>query len=268
MRCKNAQILINEYLDGTLGEAKRKALFAHIDSCAHCKEELEQLAILKSALKSLPDEEPPKGLLSGAILKAKFDRADVPEKKVRYFPRSAIAGIAAAMVITVGAFWYFSNSMQYSQSPAADFAASKAQTMTAMEEAAEAPAPLMQAAPQLKAAPAASSAAAASSMAPAASEAPRSAAGINESQDSVQAARIEIIIETDKVKSFKEDFTAFIDKNKIITETQDLESMETVLFLLNEPLLPEFESLMKKHKVEQPQISALPANILIAFIKS
>lgn len=250
MRCKDAKILINEYLDGTLNEAKREVLFAHIICCAHCKEEFEQLNALKSILKNMPDEVPPKGLFPGAIEKAKSVASD---HKAKYFPRRAIAGIAAAVVITIGAVWYFSNNMQFSQSPA-DMAAPKAET--AMES--PTPATLMQAAPQVETA-APYESIAASSIPPAASaarngdyeEASLKSKGEGLDMATATLPAIEITIGADKANSFYDDLMTLIEKNNIpYIETEEDDS-DTVFFTLEEMHISAMEALLKKYDIEQ-----------------
>lgn len=250
MRCKDVRILINKYLDGTLNEANSEALFAHIHSCAHCKKELKQLTELKSVLKNLPDEEPPKGLLSGALEKAK---SISPEHKVRYFPRRTIAGIAAAIVITIGAVWYFNANVLRSPG-AADMAAPKAQMMTAMEAPAQTPATLMQAVPQVESgAPSASMAA--SSAASAARNESSEAASLNSaSADSAgmdKARAIEITIEAAKAKDFYTDLMALIKKNNIAYSETKTDDANTVSFALEQTYTSEIEGLFKKYNIEQ-----------------
>lgn len=51
---------IKDYFFGEASEAERTALRAHLDECAACREEFERLRMTQAALRTLPDDEPPR----------------------------------------------------------------------------------------------------------------------------------------------------------------------------------------------------------------
>jgi anti-sigma factor RsiW len=51
---------LRDYFFGELGTEERRAVEQHIAACAGCRDELNSLALTRSALLSVPDEEPPR----------------------------------------------------------------------------------------------------------------------------------------------------------------------------------------------------------------
>ena len=56
MSCTNHQDLFDEYLDGDLGESQSAQLLSHIEACGACQTKLEQLLVLRNALRQMPVE--------------------------------------------------------------------------------------------------------------------------------------------------------------------------------------------------------------------
>ncbi len=83
--------LISAYLDGELGEGELDQLLAHLSGCGRCSLELEDVAAVRAAVRSLPVLELPHGLVVEA------DPVVVPLRRNRGF----VVGAAAAVVALV-----------------------------------------------------------------------------------------------------------------------------------------------------------------------
>ncbi|MBT3319076.1 MAG: hypothetical protein HN948_06355 [Clostridia bacterium] len=108
MDCKTAKEKINIF--DALSEQDKERVLAHAQGCESCKNELIYSAKLKDALGSLDELEPPLGLASSAIARAK--------KKSR-IPPIAYISVAAAAVIAV-AFIVSSSVLNLGDDNAAD----------------------------------------------------------------------------------------------------------------------------------------------------
>jgi anti-sigma factor RsiW len=80
---------ISAYLDGELHGPELTQLMDHLSRCGKCTAELEQMQIVRSAVRSLPVLELPEGLVSEA------DRVVVPLPR----RKGMWAGVAAAAVV-------------------------------------------------------------------------------------------------------------------------------------------------------------------------
>ena len=58
MTCSSSDL--RDYFFGELGTEERRAVEQHIAACAGCRDELNSLTLTRSALLSVPDEEPPR----------------------------------------------------------------------------------------------------------------------------------------------------------------------------------------------------------------
>ena len=83
---------ISAYLDGELTSGERSEFMAHIGSCGKCARELEDIQAVRSAVRSLPVLELPRGLVPEA------DREVVPLHRHRGFWVGAAAAILAIVV--------------------------------------------------------------------------------------------------------------------------------------------------------------------------
>jgi anti-sigma factor RsiW len=83
--------LISAYMDGELTRPEIEQLLAHLDGCGRCAAELQQVQIVRSAVRSLPRLELPAGL----ILEA--DAGLVPLHR----NKGLLVGAAAAVVALV-----------------------------------------------------------------------------------------------------------------------------------------------------------------------
>lgn len=69
MNCRDAENTLSAYLDGQLSEVERKPLEEHLEQCQSCRGCLEELTLIRDALRSLPEVEMPEGL-HGRIMAA------------------------------------------------------------------------------------------------------------------------------------------------------------------------------------------------------
>jgi anti-sigma factor RsiW len=83
--------LISAYLDGELHGSERIQLMDHLSGCGKCSVELEQMQSIRSAVRSLPMLELPRGVVPEA------DPVVVPLRR----HKGMWAGVAAAVVVAV-----------------------------------------------------------------------------------------------------------------------------------------------------------------------
>ncbi|MGO8861773.1 MAG: anti-sigma factor family protein [Acidimicrobiales bacterium] len=110
-RCDRYEDGLAELALGVLTGRERAATLAHVDSCAHCAEELEQLSRAADAVVHVaPEEEPPVGFevtLFGRMgLAESGPGASTPRRRSRArwaaAPRWALAAAAAAVALIAG----------------------------------------------------------------------------------------------------------------------------------------------------------------------
>ena len=73
--CQHYQPMMSGYLDGELGAEDRARLEAHLERCASCRPEFEQMKRLVSATASLRFESPPEEVWD-AFLEGVYNRAE------------------------------------------------------------------------------------------------------------------------------------------------------------------------------------------------
>ena len=88
--------LISAYLDGELTRSEVDQLFSHLASCGRCAAEMQEMQVVRSAVRSLPLLELPVGLIPEA------DGEVVPLRRNRGFLVGAAAAVVA-LVIAVAA---------------------------------------------------------------------------------------------------------------------------------------------------------------------
>lgn len=106
--CPDKEIL-SIYYDGELEEPWKANVVEHLEECAHCREIMETFSYLTGFL-----HEPFDVTESMEAVRAKIEHPDnvIPMKKTPFWKRRVqiplpIAGIAAALLITVGNFFAF-----------------------------------------------------------------------------------------------------------------------------------------------------------------
>lgn len=96
MDCIEAREKIELYIDGMLSEAEKQRLVWHASSCPQCKKALDDAIRLKLALGNLGEIEPPAGLASSAVKKAKKQRIPI----YAYATAAAAAVVALAFALS------------------------------------------------------------------------------------------------------------------------------------------------------------------------
>ena len=95
MACGDFEPLIGDLVDGTLDGAPRHELEAHLTSCASCARMVEELLVVRRAVRALPDLPPPAdgwSRLSSAVA------SEAPRTSPRMTTKW-LAGLAAAAVV-------------------------------------------------------------------------------------------------------------------------------------------------------------------------
>ncbi|MBT4818272.1 MAG: hypothetical protein HN742_08735 [Lentisphaerae bacterium] len=80
MNCKTTERKLNRYLDGELSRKDRECVKLHLDACIACREELERLQVVASAILALP---PPPGTPNGFVAHVMARAAKPPARKRR-----------------------------------------------------------------------------------------------------------------------------------------------------------------------------------------
>lgn len=62
MRCEQVRSLMNEYIEGSLSEALRERVGAHLSGCAECRRELRFTQAIWRGLSEMPEAQPPADL--------------------------------------------------------------------------------------------------------------------------------------------------------------------------------------------------------------
>jgi anti-sigma factor RsiW len=88
--------MISAYLDGELNRSEIEHLKTHLDSCGKCSAEMQEMQMVRSAVRSLPMLELPPGLVPEA------DAEVIPLRRNKGFWVGAAAA-AVALVIAIAA---------------------------------------------------------------------------------------------------------------------------------------------------------------------
>jgi len=105
MKHQDIQALLNDYVDGTLGEAERRRVEAHLESCTACRREIVSLRRLLEQAARLPQEIDPARDMWPHIAERLERRKVVSAEFTREERRSAwgrrILAVAAGVVLVV-----------------------------------------------------------------------------------------------------------------------------------------------------------------------
>ncbi len=94
---------VKDYFFGELNEDERAGFRAHLDQCRACREEFERLRLTQAALRSVPDEDPPRrtAFVSDRVFEPSWWR-----RLWQSGPRLGFASAAVlAMAIVIHAAW-------------------------------------------------------------------------------------------------------------------------------------------------------------------
>lgn len=97
MNCDDTQKRLDDFLDGTLNDATRSGMQAHLDRCDDCRSKLAQARALQSALKAWPVPPPSRGFEDRVLRRAiSTGRGHVGRR------RSGVVAMAMAASLIVG----------------------------------------------------------------------------------------------------------------------------------------------------------------------
>jgi len=108
MTCEALEVLLPEYLEGSLDDTMRAAADAHLRSCTPCTTLVHDLQAIEHQARTLPDLSPTRDLWSG--IEARLRPAVVPlaprvvtARRRRFTPRLTTGWLAAAAALLVAA---------------------------------------------------------------------------------------------------------------------------------------------------------------------
>jgi hypothetical protein len=93
--------LLADYVDGSLGDAARASVDAHLDGCPRCREEVGLAGAARAALRKLPQVEAPDGVASKALREAADSKAQGPPRYARLLPIAAAAVLVGLLAIAI-----------------------------------------------------------------------------------------------------------------------------------------------------------------------
>jgi anti-sigma factor RsiW len=88
--------LLSAYLDGEVTRTEAEAVAAHLAACAPCRDEIDDLAAARTALRALPLVDPPPGLLPDAPV-IRFRK-----RRWVWAAPAAAAAVALAVALALG----------------------------------------------------------------------------------------------------------------------------------------------------------------------
>ncbi len=109
MTCQHCQELLTDYQHGELDAASDAAIYAHLESCAQCREELAAQSALSQVLRATfaSELEMPTSVLAGVRQAVRRERAPGLIEALRALLRPVVlAPTAAAIVLAVGVVSY------------------------------------------------------------------------------------------------------------------------------------------------------------------
>jgi hypothetical protein len=79
MKCADLEILLCDYVDGTLAAAEKATVELHLNSCAECRALVEDASAAVSFLEGVPNIEPPAALVNNILFEAR-SKAAIPRQ--------------------------------------------------------------------------------------------------------------------------------------------------------------------------------------------
>jgi hypothetical protein len=115
----DAQNSIADYLDGELSLEQRARLDAHLDSCADCTREVEELREIPHLLSGLPDEELPPMLAQDVMRRIRLGEGEqrLRDRVLGFLTELTSPGIAIPAAAMFAAFFLAVTSGQFEWSP-------------------------------------------------------------------------------------------------------------------------------------------------------
>ena len=81
MKCTDLEILVCDYVDGTLSPAEKATVELHLTACADCRELVADSRAALSFLERVPEVEPPAALVNKILFEARAQGAEPAKKK-------------------------------------------------------------------------------------------------------------------------------------------------------------------------------------------
>lgn len=82
-KCRALLLEVSQYLDGELSPARRRAVEAHVESCACCGRMASRLRTVMAACRADGRRSPPRAVMQRASARIRALLADVPIGKTR-----------------------------------------------------------------------------------------------------------------------------------------------------------------------------------------
>jgi hypothetical protein len=112
MRCEQVKSLLNEYCEGSLSEAMRERVEAHLRGCAACQREAQFVQAIWRGLAAMPEVVPPPDLHARIMTHVRANtRAREAQGRVAFWRWAGAAAVAAGLFI-MGVFAAQSDGVQ------------------------------------------------------------------------------------------------------------------------------------------------------------
>jgi hypothetical protein len=100
MRCEQVKNLLNEYIEGSVSEALRERIQAHLDICAECRREWRFLQSIWQGLSAMPEVAPPADLHARIMTHVRANaRARESQQRVAFWRWAGAAAVAAGLFL-------------------------------------------------------------------------------------------------------------------------------------------------------------------------
>lgn len=100
--CRDVRADLSAYLDGDLDAGLTGETRAHLENCADCRLELDQLRLAVGALRGLPDLPPPAAILAGVRSRLRPEPWYRPLRVLRWWPLGVPVGALATVLVVIG----------------------------------------------------------------------------------------------------------------------------------------------------------------------
>ena len=98
---RHPEDLLAEYVDGSLADAARASVDAHLAACDRCRGEIARAGAARATLRMLPQVEVPAGVASEALREAAGSKAEGPPRYARLLPIAAAAVLVGLLAIAI-----------------------------------------------------------------------------------------------------------------------------------------------------------------------
>ncbi|MCS6918366.1 MAG: zf-HC2 domain-containing protein [Fimbriimonadales bacterium] len=100
MRCEQVRNLLNEYIEGSVSEALRERVQAHLDACAACRREYQLTQSIWRGLSAMPSVSPPADLHARIMTHVRANtRTREAQQRVAFWRWAGAAAVAAGLFL-------------------------------------------------------------------------------------------------------------------------------------------------------------------------